>query len=525
MSHSVSVSASASVKQPAWESWCILLSMCVAVFTIGLMSTGVIDAMVKMRDQLNLSPTTLQWLMNAYLLTAASFVIISGRISEIYGRRNLFVAGVIIFVVGLVIAACASDGAWVIVGRAVQGGGAAILAPGTMAILKLKLPPARQAFAVTTWSASAGLGFSFGPIIGGALTDGLSWRYLFWLAALLLVVSLILLFIGRAKNKPAQGLQHIDWLGTVLLILFTLPFFLGLVQGNAWGWSNPWVWGLLLFGVIFFFILLVVELAKKAPLVMFELFSNHQFALGAIGMIFNGFTLLTILYFTSLYLQVPFLQNFSPVMAGVALLPFSIGFFVASISASFVTNKFGFRLPLLTSGLLQFGGFLWLCFITSQTTYLFLWAPYFLVGLGCGFNMATFPVLAMMSVDDEHANKASGFVNMTNYLGATLSPAIGTIFFVGLSTSIFYDLLKHIPVSDAQAHRIASALFGHPDQMKHLFQALVPHTRAEVLFAMKHSAIVGNMSVMIISAAVGLIMAFLPLLVLSVVPAKSNADH
>jgi MFS family permease len=514
MSDSASVSSVEPIHQSGWKSVCIVLSMCVAVFTIGLMSTGVIDAMVKMRDALNLSPSTLQWLMNAYLLTAASFVIISGRVSEIYGRRNVLILGMLIFIAGLIVTACSGDGSWVIVGRAVQGVGAAVVAPGTMAILRLKLPPNRQAFAVTTWSASAGLGFSFGPIIGGALTDGLSWRYLFWLSVLLLVISLFLLFLSSVKNKPAKGRQHIDWLGAVLLILFTVPLFLGLVQGNAWGWGYPWTWGLLIFGAVFFVILLWVELAKKEPLVLFRLFVDRQFAMGAIGMIFNGFNLLTILYFASLYLQMPFLKNFSPVRAGVALLPFSIGFFMASISASFIIKKLNFRFSLLLSGLLQCGGFLWLCFITPSTTYLFLWAPYLLIGLGSGFNMATFPVLAMLSVPDEHANKASGFVNMTNYLGATLSPAIGTIFFVGLSTSMFLGMLEHMPLSAVEAHRAASALFGHVAVLKHVVRDLAPHARFEVVAAMQHSALVGKRAVMIISSSVGLIMALLPLMVI-----------
>lgn len=488
-----------------WKAWVVLCSMCVGSFTLAFTGTSVMNAMLKMQLQLHLNPVILQWLLTAYFLTSAVFLIIMGKVSGFVGQRNSFMFGIIVFAIGSAIVACSYDATWVIVGRAIQGFGTAFLAVCTLSIAKLQFSEAKQAMASSIWGTAQGVGFTLGPIVSGLIVSGLSWRYIFWLLIVLMILSLTLLFIARTQNIRTTNKLSIDAWGATLLIVGLLTLILGLADGNSWGWSNPWTIVLLAIGGVCLIALCIIEPRRKDPLVHLEFFRFPRFTLGCVGILLTLFNVVGILYFINVYLQNHLLLNYSPLQAGLALLPFGVVFFLVSLLAPILPKYIKLKYLVIVSALFSAGGFLWLCFISVATTYYFIWPGLVLIAIGLGFAMGLYPSSGMTAVPDKYSSAAAAFVNTFLYLGCILGPAIGTIFLISIGTGNLFNSLQKLSTHLPNHKVITEAIAGHHAAVLKVLGDVSVSQHATVLHAIQHATIVGMISVMIVCSAVALL--------------------
>lgn len=408
----------------------ILLSLCLAVFTTAFNSTAVMNALPVMQNDLHLAAINLQWIINAYLLGAAALFIAGGRLGDVFGHRKILILGISLFILASIFIAIATGPVELITGRSLQGIGAALIIPATMAIIPVSFAGEARKFAFSAWSAMLGLGSAFGPLGGGFMVHVLGWRALFLANVPILIISLGLL-IFFLRPKPDKNYKAaMDVPGLVLLILGLVPVVLALVEGNKWGWINPVTLSISVFGLVMLFLFYRVENRQPNPLINFKFFKNKLFVIGNTGMFISAFSLIAVLYFLNLYLQNPNLLNYSPLKAGLALLPASLGMFLISILANYFINRFGPRWLLASAMFLLAISFWGLHYVTANTRYWYLFFPILLCGIGLGFGYANFPRIGVETLPEDSLGQASGTLSTANFLGSVFSAALGTIIFV-----------------------------------------------------------------------------------------------
>jgi DHA2 family methylenomycin A resistance protein-like MFS transporter len=503
-------------KETSWRHWVMLVAMNLAIFSVSLTTTSVMNIADHIGVQLNISLTTLEWVVNAYLLASASFIVFCGRLSDIFGQRTLLILGILLFIVGSVVVAFCIGTASLLSGRTLQGLGGAVIASESLAILKVIFPPEKQDFSVSTWASAAGVGFAVGPIVGGACAYLISWRALFWLLVIIQFITLALFLIAKPINIIRQQDKHMDLAGFVILLFFTVPFVLGLANGNGWGWNNPWVISLLVVGVFSLILLYFFETHQSKPLVHFNFFKHPLFILGCVGLFFNTCLLIGVLYFISHFLEFPLLLNKSSLMTGVLLLPFAIGFLISSLFVSTIHKYIGYRVPLAFSSLCLTTGFLWLCFVDIHSTYLFLWGSFILLGIGIGFNMGTFPGLSILAVSTENTRAAAGMVNMFNYLGGIFSIAISSLFMFLTEHHMLRNGFSNINLTPSSQLLVKVSILEHPLNIISILQRDIPfNLQKQVAVLLQNIAVDGFRTSMIFYVVIGLFLTFICLLLTS----------
>lgn len=485
---------------------CLLLTiLCAAVFYANFNMTAVTNALSAIEAQLNLSNTASQWAINIYLLSAASLIIIGGQLGDMFGRRVLFLIGILSFWLAASVIALATSAELFLVGRCLQGIGAALVTPGALAIVKVHIPEHRHNTAISAITAAMGLGYALGPSVGGFLSLNYGWQSIFW-GMLPLLSLVVLLTIWKVKPVYKASLnqhqQKLDLLGLLLFVCGMVPFVLGLIEGNTWGWSNIYTLILLLGGTFILVLFWMVETKVRSPLIDFSHFEKKLFALSILGVGNVVFSLLTILYFFNLYMQNSLLLNFTAFEAGVAMLPMSVGMFVASLYTSKLIERLGLRHIALLSSCCMAVGFALLSFVNIKTTYHSLWLPLLLCGSGFGLAMSAFLNLGMGALPTEKAGEASGILSMINFLASIFSISIGNILFSHAGRHEAYKILKAASVSPIQPSLLSEALFSQKHVLVQLLQNLDPSHQKLIITTLQYSALSSLHSVIVLNLSV-----------------------
>jgi len=467
--------------------WIILAAICLAIFAVAFNTTAVMNALVALSDDLHLSASSLQWVVNAYLLACASFIIVGGQLGDMYGRRKIFLIGGFGFIISSLIIALAHSTTLIIVGRAFQGLSAAIITPGTLAIIKVAFPGDNETYAVGWWSASIGLGFAFGPAISGLFTTYTNWRDIFWtnIPIMAIVMATVYLF-ARKSRAPKQNIK-LDFWGLLLLLFGLFPLTLGLVEGNTWGWSSASTLILLIGGISLLILFWIIERRVKSPLVYFDHFREKLFIAGNIGLAISFFTLLGILYFFNTYIQNPILSNYTPLQAGIAILPLSMAIFVMSFITARITKRFGYRAPMVIALLIIALAAYLLHNITVYSTYSDMWLPLLLFGIGVGVSLPCSPSLGMSALSTEKAGEGSGIINTIGYYSGVICVSIGTLISIysgriALQTSLNTDQLPQ-----SLMEKIDKVVIGHKGSLDALLAKFSLTTKSVIIEAAQRS--------------------------------------
>jgi MFS transporter, DHA2 family, methylenomycin A resistance protein len=447
---------------PPPHPWGALVTACLALFLIAVNTTAINTAVSAIADDLTLSSATLAWALNAYLLAVAAFVVLGGQLGDVLGRKRIFVVGMVLYTIAAIVVATSGTAFQLIGGRALQGAGAAILMPATMAILHDAFPKEKQGLVLGIWGAVGGVAFAVGPLIGGVFTDAISWRWVWWSNVPVAIVALLLARSMLRGLAPGKKGVRFDVAGIVLLAVGLFTAILALQQGARWGWGSASILGLFAVAVVTLVAFVLVELRAKQPLVHLRLLANRVFTGGNVGTFINSVALIGLLYFFNLYAQSSVLLDYSALLAGIALLPFGLGIFVASLVSGRLADRIGARVPVAVGLGLQAVGCFLLYRSDVSTTYSGLWLPTLVAGIGVGMTFSTPSAAGLQAVPPEECGEASGIINIFRYVGASLVVAVGTLFYTGVGIAEMNRQLDAAGVSRVEEEQLDQALTGSP---------------------------------------------------------------
>ncbi|MEV4373985.1 MFS transporter [Nonomuraea sp. NPDC049637] len=415
--------AGRSTARPPAPLWPIVALVCLAQFMTVLDVSIVNVALPAMDSDLRLGAEGLQWVVNAYLLTFAGFLLLGGRAADLYGRRRTFVAGLTVFAVAGLAGGLATTPELLIAARACQGLGAAVVAPATLTILTTTIPagPAR-ARAVATWGAVGAVGGAAGSLAGGLLTDYLSWRWILLINAPIGVVAVVAALRLLAESRDA-GARGLDLAGAITVTAGLSALELGMLQTPAYGWGSPRALVPMGVGVLALaaFVLVQARFAR-APLMPLRIFLARsvsgallvQFLLGAAGF--------ALWYFLSLHMQQ--VLRYSAFQAGLAFLPHTLAVVVAAKATPWLAGRVGLRPLLATGALIAAAGFAWQATVTPESGLLAgIVLPGVLITGGLGLTSAPIALTATAGVGPGEAGLVSGILNSSRQVGGSLGLA------------------------------------------------------------------------------------------------------
>ncbi|NBQ43931.1 MAG: DHA2 family efflux MFS transporter permease subunit, partial [Mycobacteriaceae bacterium] len=335
--------------------WALVISG-LALFMVVLDNLVVTTALPSIRVDLNTSVTTLGWVVNAYTLAFASLLLTGAALGDRFGRRRVFAIGIAVFALASAGCALAPDINWLIFFRAMQGLGAAPVMPLSLTLLAEAFPPGKRGLAIGIWSGISGLAVAAGPVVGGALVDGLSWHWIFWINV---PIGLILAPVALTKLRESYGPdRHLDLGGLVLVAIGLFGLVYGIVRGNEAGWASPQILATVIGGVVFIGLFLFWETRAKYPMLPLRLFRIRGFTIANSVSVCLYFGMFGAVFFLAQFLQT--VQGDSALRAGLKILPWTImPMFIAPLAGAF-SDRVGARV-LMSSGLfIMTIGFIWL---------------------------------------------------------------------------------------------------------------------------------------------------------------------
>jgi EmrB/QacA subfamily drug resistance transporter len=407
--------------------WWTLGAMCFALFMIMLDNTVVNVALPSIQRDLGSSLSGLEWTVNAYTLSFAVLLATGGRLGDIFGRRRTFLIGVVIFAASSAAAGLAPGTGALIVSRVAQGVGGALMMPATLSIVTNAFEPHERGKAIGTWAGVSALALAIGPVLGGLLTEHVSWRAIFYINIPVAIAAILAtLFAVRESRDETVG-REVDYLGVGTLTAGLTALVLALIEGNSWGWGSSAIVALLAGSVVMLVAFVLIERRVKAPVVEFPLFASRNFVGANLVALIVTFAMLAQFFFIAIYMQN--ILGLSPVEAGVRFLPATLMIVAVAPIAGRLTDRIGPRWLIGTGLTLVSISLYWLTTIEISTTYADIWPSFILMGLGMALVMSPMSTAAMNAVPVAKAGVASGILSMNRMIGGSLGVAvIGAVF-------------------------------------------------------------------------------------------------
>lgn len=416
-----------------------LTAASIPIFMSTLDNLVMTSALPVIQPALGASIEQLQWMVNSYTLSFATLMLAAATLGDRWGRRRVFLIGIAIFTLASIGSALATTAGTLIAARAIQGVGAAAIMPLSLTLLAAAVPASRRAMAIGVWGGVSGLGVALGPVIGGAVVDGLSWQAIFWLnvPVALIAVPLIL----RALPESHGRRQPLDVVGLALVGLGVLAGVWGIVRGNEVGWSSAEVAGSLVLGIALLVAFVAHEARTAHPLVPLRLFRSRSFTVANITSLAFSLGMFGAVFLLAQYLQI--VDGYTPLEAGIRTLPWTAAPMIVAPIAGLIAPRVGVRALLGTGLTLQALGLAWLALVTSAGTDYGVLVPGFIlagIGMGLTFAPSATAVLADMAPDD-HAT-ASSTNSTIREIGVALGVAVLVAVFQasgGTLTPLGYD--------------------------------------------------------------------------------------
>ncbi len=392
-----------------------------AVFMVSLDNLVVTTALPVIKHDLSASLQGLEWTVNAYTLTFAVLLLTGAALGDRFGRKRMFLAGLALFTFGSAAAALAPSIDWLIAARALQGVGGAIVMPLTLTILSGAVAPSRRGLALGIWGGVGGLAIAIGPVVGGAIVEGISWQWIFWLNVPIGLVLLPVAWRRLTESKGAQRALDLPGLGLVSAGLFGIVW--GLVRGNAHGWTSLGVAGPIAAGVALVGVFILWELRAREPMVPMRFFRKRAFSAANVTSLLMSFGMFGSIFLLAQYFQV--VQGYSPLQAGLRTLPWTaMPIFIAPV-AGILSDRIGAR-PLLVAGMaLMTAGLAWMAIVSTPTVaYGRLVPALVMAGVGMSLYFAPVANLVLGTVRRDEEGKASGVNNTVREVGGVFGVAV-----------------------------------------------------------------------------------------------------
>ncbi len=407
------------------QRWLALMVLCLGVLMIVLDTTIVNVALPSIRTDLGFTETSLVWVVNAYMLTFGGFLLLGGRLGDLYGHRKLFLSGIVLFTLASLACGLSTSQVLLISARAVQGvGGAVVSAVALSLIMNLFTEPAERAKAMGVYGFVCAAGGSIGVLLGGLLTSSLSWHWIF-LVNLPIGVAVYLLCIALLPNAAgqAQG-ERLDVAGALTVTISLMLAVYAIVNGNEAGWDSAQTLGMLAGAAALFAVFIAIEARIQHPLMPLGLFRLRNVATANIAGVLWAAAMFAWFFISALYMQL--VLGYSPLQVGLAFLPANLIMAACSLGISaWVVTRFGLRAPLAIGLLLAAGGLALFARAPVGGNFVHDVLPgMLLLGLGAGIAFNPMLLAAMSDVEPAESGLASGVVNTAFMMGGALGLAV-----------------------------------------------------------------------------------------------------
>jgi EmrB/QacA subfamily drug resistance transporter len=400
--------------------WTFAISS-VALFMTTLDNLVVTTALPVIHKDLHASLSGLEWTVNAYTLTFAVLLLTGAALGDRFGRRRMFVIGLSIFTAGSAAAALAPSIDVLIVARAVQGLGGAIVLPLTLTILSAAVPAERRGLVLGAWGGISGLAVAMGPLVGGAVVEGISWQWIFWLNVPIGLVLIPLAYFRLRETYGPNDALDLPGVGLASAGLFGIVW--GLVRGNQVGWGSPEIVGSLVLGFVVLGLFILWELRAEEPMLPLRFFRSRTFSAANTASFLMFFGMFGSIFLLAQFFQT--VQGYSPLQAGLRVLPWTAMPIFVSPLAGALSDRIGGR-PLMATGLaLQAVGLAWIALVSTPTVaYSALVIPFILSGVGIALYFAPVANVVLSAVKPEEEGQASGANNAIRELGGVFGVAV-----------------------------------------------------------------------------------------------------
>jgi EmrB/QacA subfamily drug resistance transporter len=488
--------------------WWTLIAVSVATFMLLLDITVVNTALPSIEKDLSASFTDLQWVVDAYTLTLAAVVLTAGSLADRLGRRALFGAGLAIFSLASLAAGLAPNATFLNISRAVQGIGAAAMFAVSLALVAQEFAAGKErATAMGVYGATIGMAVAIGPLVGGAITTGLGWRWVFFLNVPIGAAAILVTFAKLRESRDPNA-TRIDWLGLISFSTALLLLVLGLIRGNDDGWGSTEIVGLLSAAVVMLAAFVEIERRVPEPMLPLGLFRRRAFTGVQLAAFAVSASLFALFLYLTLYLQ-DYL-GYSPLQAGLRYLPITLApFFVAPLAVALMA-RLQARVMMATSLTAVGAGILLMSGLTAGSTWTALLPGFIIAGVGVGLLNPVIADVAVSVVPKERSGMAAGINDTFRQVGVAVGVAAWGAIFLGRGANKISTLLAGTPAAHgAHPRQLLEAASG--GQLHHALAGVPQGTRGIVESATRQGFLTGLNAILVISAVLAFAGALLAL--------------
>jgi EmrB/QacA subfamily drug resistance transporter len=407
----------------------VLFLACVAQLMVVLDVSVVIVALPQMRHDLHLSVAGQQWVVNAYTLTFAGFLMLGGRAADLWGRKRIFLLGLVLFTGFSLLGGLAQDGTWLVLARAAQGLGGAVLAPATLSLLTTTFPePNDRRRALGAWSATAASGAAIGVLLGGVLTQVVDWRWVLFINVPIGAVLIAVTALAAEESRSSTATSSLDLPGALTVTAGLAVLVYGIVGTDSHSWGSPATVVPVAVGAALLALFLVIEARfARHPLVPLGVFRLRSLSVANGIAMALGSALFGFFFFLSLYMQQ--VNGYSALKGGIAFLPAGLATLTGALVGTRLVTRLGARRQLVLGPLLASGGFVWLTVLSPGNGYFaHIFGPLVMTGFGFGLSFVPMTMTATGGLPPAQAGLAAGLINTTRQVGGAIGLAImGTV--------------------------------------------------------------------------------------------------
>ncbi len=401
--------------------WMTLAAVSFGLFMIMLDNTVVNVALPSIQRDLDADLSELEWIVTGYALTFASLMLVGGKVADAYGRRRIFVIGIVVFTVASLFCGLAQSSEMLIGSRVLQGAGAALMNPATLSIIAATFPPRERGTAIGIWAGTSALALAIGPLVGGLITEHLDWSWIFFVNVPIGILGVFAsyTFIDESRDETHASLD-LPGLATSAIGLFALTY--ALIEANTYGWTSTRIVGAFILAAVSLAAFLVIERRRREPMLPLELFRSSTYTGANLVLLLVALAMFGVFFFVSLYMQN--ILGYSAVQAGAAFLPMTVLIILVAPIAGKTSDRIGSR-GLMTAGMLLLAVQLVLFSRLGPDASFWNLLPALLIGgVGMSLTMTPSAAAATRSVPVDKAGVGSAVLNCARQLGGTMGVAI-----------------------------------------------------------------------------------------------------
>ncbi len=402
--------------------WWTLVAVSFGLFMIMLDNTVVNVALPDMQRSLGLKISELEWVVTGYALTFGAFMLTGGKLADLFGRRLIFVVGLVVFTGSSLACGLAGDASVLIAARVVQGLGAAMMNPATLSIITVTFPPRERGTAIGIWAGVSALALAIGPLVGGIITERISWSWIFFINVPVGILAIVAAFAFIDESRDTSKEQRPDAPGLVTSALGLFALSYALIEANSFGWTSGRIIGAFVIAVVALASFILLERHQRLPMLDLSLFREVTFSGANAVMLFVGLAMFGVFFYVSLYIQQ--VLRYSPTEAGASFLPWTVLIIILAPRAGKLSDRIGAR-TLVASGMVVLtGSLVYFSQLGGNATFWGLLPGMLLGGVGMGVAMAPVTAAAMGSVRPDKAGVGSAVLNSMRQVGGSLGIAI-----------------------------------------------------------------------------------------------------